>query len=735
MSGSLPYNGDLQLAIKNQDRNAIKILMAQRKSTPPPIEKPLEKPKSLSVSSKCQNETDFITGEEWSSETPPIIIHFKNVHDVNKENVLCFDRESFITWIKNKRNTFARWIPNEKNSVLEEINEDGHGGRPSYFEKFIKLPIGGYIIPEEEFISNEYIAIPWYDHVRIGNVYGIFAIGSAHGQLPGESVYYLIPSDKNIRKEILKLFLKNTNNNVLEQVLPDDFATFLQTWDADKIIEEFGGYKRFSQFMTKLSKSLKTLQSNLESAIENDNEPGKILFKIYKTVNILSWIKEYLSEYLTNLNLQDLINIIIKYNAEYLNPDDYKDPFVPPFEGYDEYIRDLEIPEPEEDEEGEEISENEDLDIYIELLRDIQTDNYDEFIKTLSNFPDINLDIPFEYLTEPLGPGAGEPKILLMEAMIPHGERYAQKLLELGARVNVTNNFYQTPLILAVAIGEIELVKLLLLNEADPNIQDDMGATALFFATSLDIVKLLIDNGADVNIQNYVGHTILMYYIETPNSMEKIIKYVIETGQVRLEIRDQGGATLLMWAAARNFNIFSLLLKMGADPNVQDHKGYSILMDLFVAAPDSEKQSQQDFRFRIFNRFTKNPDKILFNLQNDYGETALMIAVKELSPDIENKPYKNREYEMIQKLIINTDIYLKDEEGKTVLHFVNNVKITKMLLIEDKRHYYNFFDNSDAGNETLQEINKEWLTTNNKKYKEIYDLLMDAKKEAIKNMR
>ena len=63
---------------------------------------------------------------------------------------------------------------------------------------------------------------------------------------------------------------------------------------------------------------------------------------------------------------------------------------------------------------------------------------------------------------------------------------------------------------LALLNGRFEVVKCLVENDANMNIKDDKGNTALIFASqqgNLEIVKYLIENGADVNAAKGGGET------------------------------------------------------------------------------------------------------------------------------------------------------------------------------------------------------------------------------------
>ncbi|MBT4007910.1 MAG: ankyrin repeat domain-containing protein [Elusimicrobiaceae bacterium] len=91
--------------------------------------------------------------------------------------------------------------------------------------------------------------------------------------------------------------------------------------------------------------------------------------------------------------------------------------------------------------------------------------------------------------------------------------------------------------------GHIEMAKLLIDPEADPDIQDGDDTTMLMFALRnhyMKIAKLLIDKEADLNIQ------------------------------------DKKGRTALRWAP---FFKYEELLDAGADPDIPDNDGQTVLMN------------------------------------------------------------------------------------------------------------------------------------------------------------
>src|SRR6185369_6134596 len=63
----------------------------------------------------------------------------------------------------------------------------------------------------------------------------------------------------------------------------------------------------------------------------------------------------------------------------------------------------------------------------------------------------------------------------------------------------------------AVLDGDTSSIRLLLENGADPNIRNEVGATALMWAAGdLEKTRLLLDHGADVNVRSDDGRTPLL---------------------------------------------------------------------------------------------------------------------------------------------------------------------------------------------------------------------------------
>jgi ankyrin repeat protein len=117
----------------------------------------------------------------------------------------------------------------------------------------------------------------------------------------------------------------------------------------------------------------------------------------------------------------------------------------------------------------------------------------------------------------------------------------------------------------ALRRADANAVKAMLDSGADPNQQNEIGATALMDAaafSSAECVRLLLDRGAGVNAANALGVTALMW--GTGDAAK--VRLLLERGaSVNAKTRD--GVTALVTAARRgNLDSVQTLLARGADP-------------------------------------------------------------------------------------------------------------------------------------------------------------------------
>ena len=151
------------------------------------------------------------------------------------------------------------------------------------------------------------------------------------------------------------------------------------------------------------------------------------------------------------------------------------------------------------------------------------------------------------------------------------------KLLEIviterGVDATVGGGYLNTVLIWAIENGYTEVVKLLIDNGADPNIQNRRGDTALVYAAAMnrhtEAVELLINN-ADPNIQGWMGYTALIWAVN--NGHMEIVKLLIDN-DANLNIRNTYDDTALEIAERKGHQEILDILRAAQDKQVVEEK-------------------------------------------------------------------------------------------------------------------------------------------------------------------
>jgi ankyrin repeat protein len=133
-----------------------------------------------------------------------------------------------------------------------------------------------------------------------------------------------------------------------------------------------------------------------------------------------------------------------------------------------------------------------------------------------------------------------------------------------------------TPLIFAASKGRTGVVKILLDAGANPNNSDRLGLTPLIWTTNCECVAILITRGADINRRTLLGKTALMYAVLDGNV--SLTQCMIVHGAKVDEVDDNGRTALFMAMDTKiSPDLATLLISKGADVNVKDHSGKSVL--------------------------------------------------------------------------------------------------------------------------------------------------------------
>ena len=239
----------------------------------------------------------------------------------------------------------------------------------------------------------------------------------------------------------------------------------------------------------------------------------------------------------------------------------------------------------------------------------------------------------------------------------------------------------QTALFLACSFGLQKSVKILLEAGSNPNITDRKSNTSLHAAVlgscSKNIIKAIIDRGALVNAKNKQKHTALTLSCRKGNVDEinfllkngpnpnitdvddetvihhaiyggcskKALKAIVDHG-ADINARSKSNLTPLMIACQkRNIDAIYVLLQAGADPNINDLKGATVIHHAVTSG----------CRKRILQAIIGHGADV--NIMNTQNCTALMMACRKGDIDATNV-----------LLTAGTNPNTVDECGDTCLH-------------------------------------------------------------------
>ena len=167
-----------------------------------------------------------------------------------------------------------------------------------------------------------------------------------------------------------------------------------------------------------------------------------------------------------------------------------------------------------------------------------------------------------------------------------HKEFYTWLIQRPDFTVNTQDDNGMNVLIWALKLNEMELVTSILVDqdhpEIDVNLQNSGGETALMNASALgqtEIVRMLLERPEiDVNLQNPRGDTALMRASQFGRT--EIVKGLLERPEILVNLQDSGGWTALIRASAngRTEIVQMLLERPEIDVNLQNRWGRTALM-------------------------------------------------------------------------------------------------------------------------------------------------------------
>lgn len=191
-------------------------------------------------------------------------------------------------------------------------------------------------------------------------------------------------------------------------------------------------------------------------------------------------------------------------------------------------------------------------------------------------------------------------------------------LLDSNADIDIQDINGFTPLIATTEQCNYDIAKLLLARGANVNIKDIYGFTALIVAAksgSVEIVELLLQSQGIR--RQFIQDSINQSSDSESNAKYSVVPYDLSNEIAVDAVEDVSGETALMCAASVGYlAIVDLLVRAGADLNIQNIYGYTALA-----------HAVKGDNYKIVVYLLKHKANI--NMRNTYGNTPIMMAIEE----------------------------------------------------------------------------------------------------------
>ena len=241
-----------------------------------------------------------------------------------------------------------------------------------------------------------------------------------------------------------------------------------------------------------------------------------------------------------------------------------------------------------------------------------------------------------------------------------------------------------TPLMEASHAGHSDVVRYLLVNNADVSKTGFYGSSALHHASEsghLDIVNMLIPKGANIEAENEFCRTPLMIAAERGHL--SVVEVLISSG-ASLNKKNKRGCTALHYACHNgDLDIVNMLISKGANIDTEDHDGSTPLMMAVIRGHHSVVDVLISSEVSLNKKSKKGRTALDYACENGNSDIVNMLLSKGADIEAEDcngltplmRAVESGHHSVVDVLISSgTSLNKKNKEGRTALDYAAGTK-------------------------------------------------------------